>query len=78
MTEQETLMHLRKKSQRDSILLALMNGERLTKVDMLRRFGCWNSGNIILILRRDGYDVQTTMKMKGTKRFASYSLEVAK
>ncbi len=67
-----------KKSQRDEILLALMNGERLTKIAMLSRFRCWNSGNVILLLRRDGYDIKTDMVTKGEKTFAEYSLEVAK
>ena len=65
------------KTQRDEILQALMNGERLTKIAMLSRFRCWNSGNIIFLLRRDGYDIKTTMKIKGKKCFAEYSLETA-
>ena len=64
-----------KKTQRDEILLALMRGERLTKLAMLSRFRCWNSGNIIFLLRRDGYDIKTDMITKGDKTFAEYSLE---
>ena len=64
-----------KQSHRDKILGALLNKERLSKLEMLRRFGCWNSGNIILLLRKDGYEIETEMVTKNDKTFAEYFLK---
>jgi hypothetical protein len=64
------------KSHRDKILSALLSGDRLSKLDMLTRFGVWNSGNVIFQLRREGYEnIKTDMVTRRGKTFAEYFLE---
>ena len=60
-----------------SILSALKKGQRLSKQQMLKRFGCWNSGNIILLLRKDGHQINTDMVKRNGKRFAIYWMDVS-
>ncbi len=50
-----------KTSQSKLILAHLRRGKSLTKPQSFEMFGCWNTGNIIYLLRKQGHDVQTTM-----------------
>ena len=62
-------------AKREKLLVALQNGKRLSKQDILRMFGIWNSGDAILKLRRAGVEIKTTMVERAGERFALYSLE---
>jgi hypothetical protein len=65
------------KSQKKQILEALQQGWHLSKLQILDKIGCWNSGEAIRRLRNEGYPIKTEMKYNFTtkKRFAVYSLE---
>jgi len=45
--------------QKSDILAALKNGEKLTRLDILNRFGCIEGGARITELRQDGYPIET-------------------
>lgn len=63
------------KSQAQLILEALQRGERLTKMDILDRFDCMNSGARILELRQKGQEIETTMvTLPSGKTVAEYWL----
>ena len=66
---------MRQLTQKQRILDALLKKQKLSKRDMLTRFGVWNSGHIIMLLRRSGHAIKTEFKQKGVVRFAIYSLE---
>lgn len=54
----------------------LEKGYHLSKLQMLNKFGCWNSGEVIRKLRTEGNDIKTEMirhEVTG-KRFAVYYL----
>ena len=61
-------------TQKKKILEYLKTGKSITKLEALKMFGCWNSGDAILHLRRAGHKIETTMITNGKKRFASYKL----
>ncbi|MFX1588987.1 MAG: helix-turn-helix domain-containing protein [Promethearchaeota archaeon] len=69
-----------KPSQKEQILQALISDQKLTKMDILRRFGCWNSGGRIFELRQEGWPIKTeminvrTMSDKNTPKIALYSI----
>lgn len=62
-------------SQNRLIKAALENGESLTPMDALRRFGCFRLGARIADLKKQGLNITTTMEKDGNKRFARYRLE---
>lgn len=63
-------------SQDAHILHALLQGERLTPLDALLRFGCFRLGARIFDLRQRGYDIQSRLKrVPGDKRVAEYWME---
>lgn len=62
-------------SQNQMIKAALENGESLTPMDALRRFGCFRLGARIADLKAQGLKIITTMEKDGNKRFARYRLE---
>lgn len=54
---------------------ALENGEELTPLDALNRFGCFRLGARIWDLRHEGMNIQKTMRKTSTgKKIASYKL----
>jgi hypothetical protein len=53
-------------SQEAVILQYLQTGKPLTKLEALRKFGIWNTGDAIYKLRKSGWNIKTTMK-KGKK-----------
>ena len=61
-------------TQKKQILDYLKTGKSITKLEALKMFGCWNSGDCIFNLRKEGYNIETTMITNGKKRFASYKL----
>ena len=46
-------------SQKSDILAALQNGDKLSRLDCLNRFGCIEAGARITELRHDGYPIET-------------------
>ena len=63
-----------RETQKKQILDYLKTGKSITKLEALKMFGCWNSGDAILHLRRAGHKIEMTMITNGKKRFASYKL----
>lgn len=65
------------KTQFKMILEALERGERLTALDALRRFGCFQMAARIFEIKRAGYNVKTktVTSANGKKHFALYYLE---
>ena len=63
-----------RKTQKQRILEYLKTGKEITKLEALNMFGCFNSGDAIFNLRKEGYNIETTMITNGKKRFASYKL----
>lgn len=62
-------------SQSARILSHLKSGKSITPIEALTMFDCFRLGARIADLRKEGYDIKTTILNKGVKRFASYSLE---
>ena len=60
-------------SQNAQILSALKNGERLTPLDALNRFGCFRLGARVYDLRKS-HDIRTEIINKDGKRYAAYRL----
>tara|TARA_R100000808_G_scaffold24737_1_gene57946 strand:- start:3363 stop:3548 length:186 start_codon:yes stop_codon:yes gene_type:complete len=60
-------------SQTDQILQALKNGDRVTSLGALERFGCFRLAARIGELRQKGHPIK--MRMVGDKKkYAEYSL----
>lgn len=51
----------------------LLSGKSLTKLQALKMFGCWNTGDVIFKLRKE-MDIKTEMIEENGKRFAKYYL----
>lgn len=64
----------RKKSQKQLILDYLLDGNEITQLDALYKFGCLRLGARIADLRDEGYDIKTRIA-KADKRYAIYTLE---
>lgn len=60
------------KTKRDLLRDALLSGRRMSKQEILREFGIWNSGHLVWLMRKDGLNVQTEMVEHGENRFAIY------
>ena len=58
-------------TQRDQILAALKQGDTLTPIDALRRFGCFRLAARINELRDEGVQINTRI----TKSYAEYTIE---
>lgn len=61
-------------AKRQKLLDALLAGDCLSKLEILRRFRLWNSGAAISQFRKDGWNIETTMSEKRGERFAIYSI----
>ena len=61
-------------SQKERILTHLQQGKSITPIEALSMFDCFRLGARIADLRKEGYDIKTTILNRGVKRFASYSL----
>ena len=67
-------------SHKKIILAHLKRGARMTKIQALKMFGCWNVGGRICELRAEGHNIITIMIEKTNKkgvvqRYAEYHLE---
>lgn len=63
-----------KLTQADRIGRALLEGDRITPLDALRRFGCLRLGARVYDLRRHGLPVERRMVERDGKRYAEYRL----
>lgn len=63
-----------RQTQKKKILEYLKTGKSITKLEALKMFNIWNSGDAIFNLREEGYNIETTMITNGKRRFASYKL----
>ena len=67
-------------TQKKQISDYLKTGKSITKLEALKMFGCWNSGDVIYKLRNEfkrnneKFSIEMTMITNGKKRFASYKL----
>ena len=62
-------------SQAQQILAALKRGEKLTRLDMLYRFGAMQAQTRIFELRKDGHNIQSKfIKTRSGKHIVEYSL----
>jgi hypothetical protein len=53
-----------------------MSGRKMSKLDILREFGLFNSGNIVYLLRKEEHlNIKTEMVTRGDNTFAVYSLD---
>lgn len=59
----------------DALLKLLQTGRRLSKQEILRELGIWNSGDQIMKLRRAGNDIKTKMVTEGDNTYGVYYLE---
>lgn len=64
-----------KTTHNQAILEALKQGERVTPLDALRRWGCFRLGARIHDLRKAGHNIETTIDRGIGQRYASYSLK---
>ena len=65
------------KSQHNMVLDALLDGDSITPMDALDKYGCFRLAAVIYDIKKDGYKVKTTIvrnKLSG-KRYAKYSLD---
>ena len=65
------------KSQHNQVLDALLDGDSITPMDALDKYGCFRLAAVIYDIKKDGYKVKTTIvrnKLSG-KRYAKYSLD---
>jgi len=63
------------KAQKD-LILAHLKKKTITPIEALELYGCFRLGGRIYDLKKDGYNIKTTMVTNGdgTKRFARYKL----
>lgn len=67
---------MREDSQCQLILDALRQGEELTPLDALQRWGCFRLGARVWDLKRAGIPIDVEIIKHGQKRFACYSLKL--
>jgi len=67
---------MKKKSKKQQILELLKKGYHLSKYQMLEKIGLFNSGNAILMLRKEGWVIKTTMHVNKSTgdQFAVYNI----
>lgn len=69
-----TLLDQNTETQSDAILEALKNGQGITPLDALQRFGCFRLGARVWDLKKQGWDIEMKMVSSNGKRFAEYRL----
>jgi hypothetical protein len=62
-------------SQADMILKRLKEGHPISSWTAIQRYGCTRLASIIFNLKKEGYDIKTTIIKDGTKKFARYKLK---
>ncbi|OJV17939.1 MAG: hypothetical protein BGO30_08325 [Bacteroidetes bacterium 41-46] len=66
-----------KQSQNDAIAKFLLEGNKITPMDALRKFGCFRLGARVHDLRhKRGLNIKSEYVKEGRKRYASYELAV--
>ena len=65
-------------NQTNQILEYLQEGNSITPIEALNKFGCFRLGARIWDLKNKGYEIKTEMVQKGKKTFAKYSLQILK
>lgn len=58
----------------DELLKLLQTGRKLSKQEILREIGAWNSGDLVMKLRRAGNNIKTEMVTKDENIYAVYYL----
>lgn len=71
--EPETEEQLHEATKKE-VLAYLKTGKAITKLEIIDKFRYINGGDLIFNLRKEGYNIETTMITNGKKRFASYKL----
>jgi hypothetical protein len=66
---------MRQQTQKQNILNHLKEGYGITPIDALEKFGCFRLAAVIFNLKKDGYDIKTTIRKMGNKKFAIYGLK---
>jgi hypothetical protein len=61
-------------SQKKQILAALEGGNKLTPLEIMRRFNCLRASARIFDLRQEGHPIKTNRVKKGNALVAEYSL----
>lgn len=61
-------------SQTSRIATHLLLGKSITPLEALKRFGCFRLAARVRDLKRQGLQIQTQIKRRGGKSFASYQL----
>lgn len=61
-------------SQNACIAIWLKQGNTITPLEALQKFGCFRLGARIADLRKAGYNIETKMVEQNGKRFAQYRL----
>lgn len=78
VSEQPIIRKLMKPSKTQLILNALKRGERISKADMVHRFGVYHSSDVAFRLRKKGHNIQTVMvEGEDGVRYARYHLKSA-
>jgi hypothetical protein len=65
-------------TKKERILAHLKSGYSITPLEALKSYGSFRLGAVIFELKREGYDIKTTMVSNGNSHFASYKLETIK
>jgi len=63
------------KTQKQNILDHLKSGYGITPLDALEKFGCFRLAAVIHDLKKEGYEIKTTMVKMNNKKFAVYGLK---
>ena len=61
-------------TQTKAIAKYLAEGNTLTSIEALEKFGCFRLGARIYDLKRQGYNIETRIVNKGKKHFAQYRI----
>ena len=63
----------KRERKRDLLLKVLQTGRRMSKGEIWRELGIWNSGHEIMCLRREGHsEITTEMVTRNDNTFAEY------
>ena len=63
-------------NQKEQILYYMKRGNSITPIDALNKYGCFRLSAVIYDLKKEGYNIQTTMvNNPNGKKFAKYTLQ---
>ena len=57
------------------ILKHLQDGNKITPLEALNKFGCFRLGAVIFVLKQEGWEIESKMVSNGKKHFAQYHLK---